>query len=113
MLFTATVKKGAIVIRDVPLRDGEVVDVTILQHGGEFEPTAEEIRIFERGEAEYAAAPELARPLDEFLAELKAKDVLRDQARSVGRAGGRTRKAKLGTARSRSKPAASRARKSK
>jgi hypothetical protein len=112
MVFTATVKKGAVVIRDVPLPDGEVVDVTIERQEDEFELTPEEERIFEEGEAAIARG-ETGRPLSEFLAELKAEDALRGVSTAVGRARGRTGKAKLGAARSRAKSAAGRARKSR
>lgn len=104
MVFTATVKKGAVVIRDVPLPDGEVVDVTIERQEDEFELTAEEERMFEEAEAAMARG-ETGRPVSEWLAEWRAKDALRGQDPSRGRTRNRTGSPKLGTARPRAKPA--------
>jgi len=108
MRFTATVKKHEVVIRDVPLADGEIVEVLIEREKDVYVLTEEEEREIELGEAEHDAG--LGRPLDEFLAELKARDALRDRNRTKRGASGRTRSAKVGAARSRSKPATRRAR---
>ena len=112
MVFTATVKKGAVVIRDVPLPDGEVVDVTIERQEDEIELTKEEIRIFEEGEAAVARG-ETGRPVSEWIAEWRAKESLPGQDAGRGRTRRRTGSTKLGTARPRAKSASRRSRRSK
>jgi hypothetical protein len=94
MRFTATVKKHEVVIRDVPYQDGEVVEVTIEREGGLYEPTLEEWREIELGEAEAAAG--LGRPLDEFLAELRANEALRGASPAARRTRRGARDKKVG-----------------
>jgi hypothetical protein len=108
MVFTATVKKGSVVIKDVPLPDGEEVEVTIERQAGLYVMSEEEEREVLLGEAEADAG--LARPVHEFLAELRAGDALRGRNRRTRSARRGTRKAAVGTTRSRTKSASSRGR---
>jgi hypothetical protein len=105
MVFTATVK-GSVVIKDVPLPDGEVVDVTIERLNGVYVLSEAEERAIEIGEAEADAG--LERPVHEFLAELREELAVRRKGRAVGRGRGQARGRKVGTARPRTKSASGR-----
>lgn len=108
MVFTATVKKGEVVIRDVPLADGEVVEVFIEQRKNVYIPTPEEERELLAAEAEIAAGD--GRPAHEFFAELRARDAARGRAVAARGARRGARKAKMGAARPRPKSASGRGR---
>ncbi len=108
MRFTAAVKNGRVVVRDVPLADGEVVDITIERQDDVYVLTEEEEREIELGEADAAAGR--VRPAHEFLAELRARDTLRGADRGARRARAGSRKDEVGGTRPRSKPASTRAR---
>jgi hypothetical protein len=107
MRFTATVKNREVVIRDVQLPDGEVVEVTVEPQADEWEPTPEELREMELGDADVAAGRVMS--IDEALAALKRSAELRRQRREQSRSQGRPRSRKVGTARSRAKQTAGRA----
>src|SRR5262245_42908062 len=108
MVFTATVKKGSVVIKDVPLPDGEVVDVTIERQDGMYVLSEAEEREVLLGEAEADAG--LGRPVHEFLAELRARDAVSRGNRSPRGARSGARKASVGTSRPRTKSASRRRR---
>ena len=111
MRFTATVKNREVVIRNVMLPDGDEVEVTIEQPGGDFEFTEEELRGIEEGEADIAAGRVLT--IDELMASLKRSSELRRQRREEGRARRRSRGGKVGTKGPRTKSTASRDRRRK
>jgi hypothetical protein len=109
MRFTATVKNHELVIRDVQLPDGEVVEVTVEPRADdEWEPTPEQLREIELGDADVAAGR--VRPIGEVLEKLRRAEELWYQrhGKSPGRA--RSGNAKVATPRSRAKPAGRRAR---
>jgi hypothetical protein len=108
MHFTATVKKGEVVIRDVPYADGDIVSVTIEPQLGEWEPTPEELKAIEEGEADIAAGR--VRPINEFLEELRQLGHLRRENSGQNRARGRPRGSKVGASRPRTKSASGRGR---
>ena len=109
MRFTATVKNREVVIRDVMLPDGDVVEVTIeKQLHDEWEPSPAELREIELGEADIAAGRVMT--IDEFVASQKRSAELRRQDREARRRRGGTRSRKVGSARPRSKSTAGTAR---
>ena len=109
MRFTATVKNREVVIRDVKLPDGEVVEVTVEPRAeDDWEPTPAELRSIEAGEADIAAGRVMS--IDELLASLKRSEDLRRQRRERSAARDRTRVGKVGAPRPRTKPAATRGR---
>ena len=75
MRFTATVKNREVVIRDVQLPDGELVDVTLESRADEWEPTPAELREMELGDADVAAGR--VRPIGEVLERLRRAEELR------------------------------------
>jgi hypothetical protein len=102
MRFTATVHKREVVIRDVPLEDGDIVEVTIEREEKDvYILSEEEEREIELGEAEADAG--LGRPVDEVIAELRAYDALRSDRRTTDGARTGARKATVGSARPRTK----------
>ncbi len=111
MRFTATVKNGEVVIRDVQLPDGDTVDVTIEEHVDEDGLTDQDWREIDQAREEMAAGK--WRLLDDVLAEIRHSRELRDQNGQAGRSENRSRDEALGVARSRPKPAARRARSGK
>jgi hypothetical protein len=105
MRFTATVKNHEVVIRGLDLPDGAVVNVTIESQDERdwFEPSAEEIRAFERGEAALAAGQTV--PAHEALAWINQQVELRRQARQQSAGKDRSRSRSVGASRSRAKQA--------
>ncbi|HEY5926565.1 MAG TPA: hypothetical protein VIV11_32985 [Kofleriaceae bacterium] len=107
MRFTATVKNREVIVRDVPMHDGEIVEVTIVKPASGYEWTEEELREIELGEADIAAGRVMS--IDEALASLKRSAELRRQRRAAGDSGSRSRGRKVGSPRTRAKPATRRA----
>jgi hypothetical protein len=109
MRFTATVKNHEVVIRDVQLPDGEVVEVTVEPRPqDEWEPTPAELRSIAAGDADVAAGRVMS--IDELLTSLKRSDDLRRQRRERSTARDRTRGGKVGALRTRTKSTAARGR---
>jgi hypothetical protein len=108
MRFTATVKNHEVVIRDVQLPDGEVVEVTVEPQPDDWEPTPEEWREIELGDADVAAGRTV--PIDEVLEKLRRAEELWYQTHGKSRPRNRSGNAKVAAPRTRTKPAARRAR---
>ena len=108
MRFTATVKNREVVIRNVQLPDGELVQVTVESRADEWEPTPAELREMKLGDADVAAGR--VRPISEVLEKLRRAEELRSTGRGQSGARNRSGKRKVGTARSGTRPAARRAR---
>lgn len=111
MRFTATVKNGEVVIRNVRLPDGHTVDVTIEEHVDEDGLTDQDWREIEQAEADVAAGK--WRLVDDVLAEIRQRRDLRDQNLTAGGSQARSRDHAVGAAGTGSKQARRRIRDSK
>ena len=111
MRFTATVKNNQVVIRDVPLADGEQVNVEIERSADkddDFEIPPHVLRRIEASERELDAG--LVVSANELFRSLGRPDLVRDYYDGAGQTSDRTRSRKLGSTRPRAKSAARRRR---
>ena len=112
MRFTATVKNNKVVIRDVPMPDGKLVEVVIepsqVDQDPDFPLTEEELRGLAEGERDLREGR--WKSADDFFRDLGRPDLVRGQDVGATRTSSRARSRKLGSARPGTKSAAGRRR---